>query len=94
MEQLTLDHIEAQAGAVLAQGGKVVNGLNAADVLELVRAYKIAQQVRRQGLYAEKLNDHEGIRNALNQLPTGGDGPLWVDSKTTVRVGDCAAWEE
>ena len=47
------------------------------QVEALVSAYRSAQTVRRQGLYAIDLDDREMVRSLLNQLPTGGVGKLW-----------------
>jgi hypothetical protein len=76
VNEATLERIAAMCGAVIAQGGKHV-GLDARAVLVLVNAYRIAQNVRRRGLFAETLNDHGAIINELHQLPEGGEGPLW-----------------
>jgi hypothetical protein len=77
VNEAMLELIDAMCGAVIAQGGKHVNGLDAHAVLVLVNAYRIAQNVRRQGTYRLGLHDLEGVRNELHQLPEGGEGPLW-----------------
>ena len=57
-----------------------LDGIDPVQVMEiraLVCAYRTAQTVRRQGLYALGLDDREMVRNLLNQLPPGGSGKLW-----------------
>ncbi len=46
-------------------------------VEELVQAYKTAQIVRRQGLYALDCHDVNKARSHLCKLPEGGEGALW-----------------
>jgi hypothetical protein len=57
------------AAGVIAQGGQLVNGLDARTVLKLVAAYKTAQDVRRQALCALTDHDLELTRNYLGVLP-------------------------
>lgn len=55
-----------------------VDPVQAMEVRALVSAYRTAQTVRRQGLYALGHNDHGMLANLLNQLPPGGSGKLWA----------------